>query len=358
MNPVEMESAHDTGSILFVGRPESGETFSSDSLRFTEEQSRSSNMKYTNVVLGSMLAAMTFSIASVCAEEHEKESVTAEKKMSKGHGEKTPAYMQPARRWQKVSDVTGKPVQVNAGENIGKVENLIIDDVSGRILFVIISCDGKFSALPPSKVELQESGKKFMLSCTKDQVLANAFEKDAYPNFSDVKWSTGIYSHYKVRPYWENPDQKTNSDEKEKSAEAKDKKGAMERADSWYRMPKRWAKTSDFIGKGVKNPDGEDLGKVDDIVIDPDNWRITYGVLSFGGFLGIGDDLFALPWSSLELKGNAEVFTLNIDKERLQKAEGFDKDNWPNMADERWATGIYKYFEQEPYWSKKVARAE
>ncbi len=82
--------------------------------------------------------------------------------------------------------------------------------------------------------------------------------------------------------------------------------------------------SSDLIGKLVKNPDGKTIGKIKDLVI---NWRsggyIEYAVLSLGGFLGLGDDCFAVPWETLKQSGNREYFVLNVSEEHLKDASGF-----------------------------------
>lgn len=117
-----------------------------------------------------------------------------------------------------------------------------------------------------------------------------------------------------------------------------------------FTMAKRSQKATDLIGKNVVNNSSENLGKLEDIVVDAANGRISYGVLSFGGFLGMGDKLFAIPWESLQLPADAKNLVLNVDKDRFKTAEGFDKKNWPNFADEQWATKTYKYYEQTPYW--------
>jgi len=117
-----------------------------------------------------------------------------------------------------------------------------------------------------------------------------------------------------------------------------------------FRMAPRWQKANDLINKKVTNSGSENLGKLEDIVVDPNSGRILYGVLSFGGFLGMGDKLFAIPWQSLQLAADGNAFTLNVDKDRLKNAPGFDKGKWPNFADEQWATTTYKYYNQSPYW--------
>jgi len=116
-------------------------------------------------------------------------------------------------------------------------------------------------------------------------------------------------------------------------------------------MAKRWQKSSDLMGKSIKNAADEDLGTVKDIVVDADTGRILYGVVSFGGFLGMGDKLFAVPWPSMRLAPDYKHFVLDVPKEQLKKAEGFDKQQWPDFADERWATRTYETYGQKPYWT-------
>ncbi len=97
-------------------------------------------------------------------------------------------------------------------------------------------------------------------------------------------------------------------------------------------------------GDDVVNPQGEDLGKIEDIMIDMSDGKVAYGVLSFGGFLGMGNKLFAVPWNSLQVDPENKRFVLNFPKERLENAPGFDKDNWPNMSDPKFKSEISSYY--------------
>jgi len=99
-----------------------------------------------------------------------------------------------------------------------------------------------------------------------------------------------------------------------------------------------------LIGDDVRNSAGEDLGKIEDFMIDLDSGRIAYAVLSFGGFLGMGDKLFAIPWQSLEVDLDEKCFRFDVDKETLEKAPGFDKDNWPETQDYEIVTTVYDYY--------------
>lgn len=108
---------------------------------------------------------------------------------------------------------------------------------------------------------------------------------------------------------------------------------------------------STMKGDEVINSAGEDLGEIEEVMIDVDSGSVAYAVLSFGGFLGMGEKLFAIPWAALHLDQERECFQLNVDAERLENAPGFDEDDWPEFADEAWAKGIHDYYGYEPYWS-------
>ncbi|HJW56770.1 MAG TPA: PRC-barrel domain-containing protein [Burkholderiaceae bacterium] len=103
-------------------------------------------------------------------------------------------------------------------------------------------------------------------------------------------------------------------------------------------------------GDKVVNMHGDDLGKIEDIMLDVPNGRIAYAVLSFGGILGMGEKLFAIPWNALTMDADRECFILDIEEDRLKNAPGFDKDHWPSMADATWASQVYGYYNTRPYW--------
>ncbi len=107
---------------------------------------------------------------------------------------------------------------------------------------------------------------------------------------------------------------------------------------------------STLTGNKVVNLRKEDLGTIEDLMIDIDSGRIAYAVLSFGGFLGLGDKLFAIPWSALKVEAAEKRFVLNISKDLLEQAPGFDKTNWPDMSDPAWGAQIYTYYGYKPYW--------
>jgi sporulation protein YlmC with PRC-barrel domain len=108
-------------------------------------------------------------------------------------------------------------------------------------------------------------------------------------------------------------------------------------------------------GDEVVNANGDNLGRIEAIMLDVTSGRVAYAVLSFGGFLGMGSKLFAIPWSALTLDARQKRFVLDASRERLESAPGFDKDHWPSMADRAWATDVHDYYDATPYWDDPLS---
>jgi sporulation protein YlmC with PRC-barrel domain len=103
-----------------------------------------------------------------------------------------------------------------------------------------------------------------------------------------------------------------------------------------------------LIGDSVVNGQEEDLGDIKEIMLDMRTGQVAYAVLSFGGFLSMGEKLFAVPWQALQLDTVNKRFVLNVDKDHLKKAPGFDPDAWPDMSDVGWARQIHSFYGTEP----------
>ena len=99
-----------------------------------------------------------------------------------------------------------------------------------------------------------------------------------------------------------------------------------------------------LVGDHVYNHEGEDIGDIKEIMLDMRSGKVRYAVLSFGGFFGMGDKLFAVPWPALTLDTKNKRFLLKVEKDILENAPGFDKGKWPNMADQAWTKKIHSYY--------------
>jgi len=243
-------------------------------------------------------------------------------------------YGHKAFRVQKASDLIGKPVENSQGEKLGEVQDLAIDPERGRVAYAVLSFGGfwgmgeKWFAVPIGALTLPDHAKHFVLAVEKDRLkTATGFEKDHWPKMADSTWGKGIHEFYGQRPYW------------------------MDGDDSTAPPNLRIQKASEIIGRSVQNDRGEKLGEIKDLVIDPDSGRLAYGVLTFGGFLGMGDKLFAIPAGAISMPGTASYVVLNVEKDRLKTATGFEKDRWPNLADPTFSLTTYKFYDQKPYWT-------
>ena len=102
-----------------------------------------------------------------------------------------------------------------------------------------------------------------------------------------------------------------------------------------------------LIGDKVVNQKNEDIGTIEEFMIALDSGRIAYAVMSFGGMLHFGNKFFAVPWKVLRVDQDNKCFVINVDKERLEKAPGFDKDHWPDMTPE-WTSEVNSFYEYTP----------
>lgn len=102
--------------------------------------------------------------------------------------------------------------------------------------------------------------------------------------------------------------------------------------------------SSSITGTDVTNPKGESLGEIKDLMIDTETGTINYAVLSFGGFLGLGDKYFAVPFEAFRVNQTTERFVLDVSKDVLKSAPGFDKDNWPKTTDNTYWNNLYTHY--------------
>jgi sporulation protein YlmC with PRC-barrel domain len=231
------------------------------------------------------------------------------------------------------------------GEKIGEIEDLVIDRDEGVVAYGVLSFGGflgigeKYFAIPFQSIKRSDDDKFVVLDVSKDQLEhAPNFTGDAWPDF-DRKYGTTVHDYYKAKPYWN-----TTADASRIDKDALDKDKLRARG---------MVRASKMIGMNIQDPSDKKLGDVDDVVVDDTSGRVAYVVLSFGGFLGMGDKLFAIPWHALrpDFK-NADKMVLDVPKDKLQAAPGFDKKNWPNMADRTWGEEVHKYYGQRPYWDE------
>ncbi len=117
-------------------------------------------------------------------------------------------------------------------------------------------------------------------------------------------------------------------------------------------QPPRLMTTSKMCGSKVVNQQSETLGQIDDIVFDVPRGAIAYAAMASGGFLGLGERFFAVPWTALIYDAGRECFVINAQKESFENAPGFDKGRWPTEAGAEWHEQVHRHYGAPLYWER------
>ncbi|AKB31204.1 antigen [Methanosarcina siciliae HI350] len=249
-----------------------------------------------------------------------------------------------------VNTLKGDKVVNRAGEDIGKIEELMIDLQDGRVGYAVLSFGGflgmsdKFFAIPWQALQLRVHEHAFLLDIPKETLEnAEGFDKGNWP-LTTREGLSGTYTYYGCQPYWQSG---VAGQTGRVSGKVEPERESRMESTAASEGPE-FLSASTIKGDKIISSTGEDIGKIDELMIDLENGRVAYAAVSHGGYLGVGSKLFAIPWQALQLKVHEHAFVLDISKETLDKEEGFDKDNWP-LTRER-LSRTYTNYGYEPYW--------
>lgn len=240
----------------------------------------------------------------------------------------------------RASQLVGAQVKNKEGKHIGKIEDFVVDLKHGDVRYAALSFGGfagfgtKLFAVPTQAMTfvLAENDRHFVLDTTPEKLQQQeGFDSSRWPNVADRNWMASIDRHYNIQ----------RKEVPEATAKIEDKGGATVAYDTAF----RFSKIKDLK---VMNDRNQDLGRIDDLVIDMNAGKVKYAALAHGTTLGLGGKLFAVPLSEFTLKhaANDAFLVLNVNEEALKNAPGFDKDRWPNIADANWAAEIDRYYER------------
>ncbi|CAN5596489.1 hypothetical protein BH10PLA1_BH10PLA1_14680 [soil metagenome] len=273
---------------------------------------------------------------------------------------------------KRVSKLIGQDVYNKDGKEIGEIKDVVFDGNENRISYVVVSYGGimglgdKYFALPYGAFESRSVEPDKLFINISEDTLKNApgFDKSSWPNMADPAMRAQIDTHYNV-------DHKSMSDMKHDAHQAMndmkndanhamngDKNAAAMNAGPVKKgLP--WARrASAVIGADVRSPANENLGDIEDLVINTHTGVVQYAVLSFGGVMGLGDKLFAIPMGSLQTKADDDKFVLDVPKDRLKAAPGFNKDNWPDFADAQFRSNVDQYYNNRDANKSTEAKTE
>jgi sporulation protein YlmC with PRC-barrel domain len=269
---------------------------------------------------------------------------------------------------EKANELIGAKVINNRQERLGTIEDIVLTPDRTGVSYVVLShggvwgWGGKFFAVPWSQFEVRTRDNVMVLSDVNPADLENAkgFDKDNWPATADENWLGRDVNRdvpegsepAAVTPRRQDLENERAIDADEhrehREADKPDSPGNDEPAAATADMKHR--RLSELVGLTIKNDQGEDLGELEDIVIDVRQGRVAYAVLSMrSGFLGLNKDLAAIPWSSFEIVPRLGTARLNADKETL-RAIAFDADEFPDLEDREYGRQVHERFGATPYW--------
>lgn len=240
----------------------------------------------------------------------------------------------------RANDFIGKSVDTPRGENLGKIDELVLHP-KGDLAFVVIAPSGSLKAgqklipLPWSAIERTAEGR--LTFDIKPDTFAGApgFDKDNWNDLTEVEW-------------WQDLDKRYG---RQKTASSAVEAGAT------LAPTKQLFRASELKSRPIESPDGAKIASMHELVIDPRSDRIAYAVLTIGGALGAGEKSIAVPWESLKMmpsKDNPKMVSLTLaaTEEQLADAPEFvaTSEGWEKASQPDYLARVYEYYALPVYW--------
>jgi sporulation protein YlmC with PRC-barrel domain len=282
----------------------------------------------------------------------------------------------------KASELIGMEVQNYQDEKLGTVEDLGVDMESGRVVQVILSSGGfigigsSLTAVPPGALHHDVAAEVLHLKADKAKLeSAPKFDADKWAESSSSNHLAAVYRLYGEEPAFNfigpgetrREGQRNQADQRNRTDQAADARNVGTRNNDQARDQSRSARArqamipaerlgqlqqaSKLIGMTVKNRQDETLGDVENLLVDLPSGRLVAVVLSSGGFLGMGDELSAVPPTALQFSADRDSLQLDATKEKLSSAPHFKASQWPDFAQPEQAGGVYRAYQVEPYFT-------
>lgn len=238
-----------------------------------------------------------------------------------------------ASSYQKSSEVIGKPI-ITGQQNIGKVEDLVVDAHTGRVVYGIGSytdSTGKLYAIPWPAGTYSTQTRTYQLNVEPDQLRnAPTFTSTDWPNFTDDEFATKTFKVYNQTPYWHT--------EKTVVRTSDSVRPSTVHTHTWAQRPSSVYRVSELRGRNIRSQDGVVIGQINEVVLDPDDGRILYGITTRDG------QSVPIPWTALHAKG--DDFELTIAADRWKTAPVVKTEVW--TSDPQWSQEVYRYYDVTP----------
>jgi sporulation protein YlmC with PRC-barrel domain len=259
------------------------------------------------------------------------------------------AQFQP--KLERAKDLIGSKVVNDKDEHLGTVKDVVLTPNRDGINYVVLARESgtwgmgeKYFAVPWSQFQVRPGEKLLVLSGVSKADLDRApgFDKNHWPATASANW-LGIEPSSGMTPSGRASMPAPSEQQMATAPESQAAPGAPMTDIQQLRLTK-------LFGTDIRNLQGENLGKLDNVMIDVNQGRLAYGIVTIrSGFLGMNKDFVAVPWSALDLRSQPGIARLDADKQTLT-AIAFDKDHFPNLEDPQYSRQLYERFHATPYW--------
>jgi sporulation protein YlmC with PRC-barrel domain len=290
-------------------------------------------MRNTLIAVVSVLSLLlpTVSFAQDGQSRMKKQAQQEEKTSGKAAASRTEGGQAAKQALQVVRADTlmGMQVKNQQGEELGEIENFMIDVKDGNIAYTVMDTGlfGKLLAVPLRALTVKPGEETATLNIDKVKLeRAPSFATDSWADAVERRWLIDVYTYYGAQPY---PTLQVITTE-----------------------PIRVARADKILGLDVENPQGENLGEISNLLIDVHEGRVASAMLEFGGWLGLGENMAPVPWNALTFTPTADRVTMSVDNEKLRNAPRLTKNLQPGTVDRDWLADVYAYYGGKPYWQE------
>jgi len=237
-----------------------------------------------------------------------------------------------SRKVVKASELIGRDVRGTANKRLGKIDDLVVDLESGRVLYMVVRADGFLSerrfAVPASAFQ-SEAG-QWQINADKQKLTsAPQLTRDQEANLGNAGFVNNTFRYFNQHGWWGGPDVRFNNVHK----------------------------FSSLVGMDVKDLADEKIGGVNDLAIDVSDNRVLCAIVSHPAASGRGSTLCAMPPNALTPSADRQSLSTSIDRAKLASAPHFTKDQWPDMTDPAWPAQLYQYYGKQAYFDSGELRA-
>lgn len=265
-------------------------------------------------------------------------------------GEKREAT--PRIELKRVTEVLASKVQSQRGEELGRLEDVVIDVWPGKLAYLVLAKDDKMHAIPFTLVHTSEKDPGvFVAAIDRDRLQgAETIEPGRWPDMADSRWARSLHSYFSAQPYWEAGGVSLQGEPISNEKRSPDQDRVLVRATNLLNAP-------------VQSESGKRIGEISDLLIDTINQRYSFAVIKFDEKVRLGREktegrVAPIPWCKCAFglsSPSNPVVILNKDLKQL-RGRTVAEDELGFVATENWAENMYRIYGQDPYWLKTSSR--